>query len=82
LVASLIQFKCTKYFRDDLTLVLEDPLPFCTLHSYKLIICRFRWSFYLLFLLAFISDFIMYTCMATSFLVSCVSKISLIWSSR
>ena len=24
LVASLIQFKCTKYFRDDLTLVLED----------------------------------------------------------
>jgi hypothetical protein len=34
LVASLIQFKCTKYFRDDLTLVLEDPLPFCTLHSY------------------------------------------------
>jgi hypothetical protein len=60
LVASLIQFKCTKYFRDDLTLVLEDPLPFCTLHSYKLIICRFLWSFYLLFVLAFISDFIMY----------------------
>ena len=24
LVASLIQFKCTKYFRDDLTLVFED----------------------------------------------------------
>ena len=24
LVASLIQFKCTKYFRDDLTLVIED----------------------------------------------------------
>jgi hypothetical protein len=24
LVASLIQFKCTKYFRDDLTIVLED----------------------------------------------------------
>ena len=28
LVASLIQFKCTKYFRDDLTLVLEDAQCF------------------------------------------------------
>ena len=28
LVASLIQFKCTKYFRDDLTLVFEDAQCF------------------------------------------------------
>ena len=28
LVASLIQFKCTKYFRDDLTLVFEDTQRF------------------------------------------------------
>jgi hypothetical protein len=28
LVTSLIQFKCTKYFRDDLTLVLEDAQCF------------------------------------------------------
>jgi hypothetical protein len=28
LVASLIQFKCTKYFRDDLTIVLEDAQCF------------------------------------------------------
>jgi hypothetical protein len=28
LVASLIQFKCMKYFRDDLTLVLEDAQCF------------------------------------------------------
>ena len=28
LVASLIQFKCAKYFRDDLTLVFEDAQCF------------------------------------------------------
>ena len=28
LVASLIQFKCTKYFRDDLTLVFEEAQCF------------------------------------------------------
>ena len=27
-MASLIQFKCTKYFRDDLTFVLEDAQCF------------------------------------------------------